>query len=118
MSAILNTREMLASTVERASTLDCTFEWPGQHCISGCFASLDLSSSHLGQASILAGHVQDAPYFGWRREVHGGDGGGTAGQPRPSHDWGGMVEAVQNHIKGLNFKYRTDLRSKKVGRKC
>lgn len=71
------------------------------------------------QASLLAGHLHDAPYFGWRPEV---DKGGDAPPPEQpgqrqgaaAHDWGGMVQGVQNFIKGLNFKYRTDLRSNGV----
>lgn len=71
----------------------------------------------LEQASLLAGHVQDAPYFGWRSGV---DEGGhvpsseQSGQGAATHNWGGMIQGVQNFIKGLNFKYRTDLRSKGV----
>lgn len=80
--------------------------------------------SFLKQASLLAGHAKDAPFFGWRAE--GSDAGnvspaggaglvaGGKGKDSASHDWEGMVQGVQNYIKGLNFKYRVDLRSKAV----
>eukprot|EP00752_Nemacystus_decipiens_P009129 g8153.t1 len=71
----------------------------------------------MHQASLLAGHMQDAPFFGWRRDVdEEGDfsAPGQPGQGAAVHDWGGMVQGVQNFIKGMNFKYRTDLRSQGV----
>lgn len=59
--------------------------------------------------------------FGWRagsEEVEAGAGvkGRATGDKRlaPHHDWESMVQSVQNYIKGLNFKYRVDLRSKGV----
>lgn len=67
------------------------------------------------QASLLGGQVQDAQVFGWRvalTRIPADDEG--AGGRRFAHDWGGMVQGVQNYIKGLNFKYRTDLLSKGV----
>lgn len=64
------------------------------------------------QASLLAGQVEDAEVFGWTLRSTGtpteGEGGGA------THDWAKMVQGVQNYIKGLNFKYRADLRSKGV----
>ena len=30
------------------------------------------------------------------------------------HNWSKMIESIQSYIRSLNFKYRTDLRSKKV----
>jgi pyruvate/2-oxoglutarate dehydrogenase complex dihydrolipoamide dehydrogenase (E3) component len=30
------------------------------------------------------------------------------------HNWSKMIESIQTYIRSLNFKYRTDLRSKKV----
>ncbi|CAN0427877.1 unnamed protein product, partial [Ectocarpus sp. 12 AP-2014] len=45
------------------------------------------------------------------------EAGGVAGEEGKrsvTHDWEVMVQGVQNYIKGLNFKYRTDLRSKGV----
>lgn len=34
--------------------------------------------------------------------------------PEAKHDWSAMVDAVQDHIQGLNFSYRVALRDKKV----
>lgn len=42
------------------------------------------------------------------------DGDGDEDRGRGDHDWETMVQSVQNYIKGLNFGYRTDLRSKGV----
>ncbi|CBN76987.1 Thioredoxin reductase [Ectocarpus siliculosus] len=77
----------------------------------------------MHQAALLAGHAKDAPFFGWPAGPEGEDGsrleeaGGVAGgegKRSVTHDWEVMVQGVQNYIKGLNFKYRTDLRSKGV----
>ncbi|CAM9201887.1 unnamed protein product [Laminaria digitata] len=75
----------------------------------------------MHQASLLGGQVEDAAVFGWRagsEEVEAGAGvkGRATGDKRlaPHHDWESMVQSVQNYIKGLNFKYRVDLRSKGV----
>lgn len=77
------------------------------------------------QASLLGGYAQDAPFFGWRSGSDGEteradttlsltEGEAEAGRGGAGHDWGAMVQGVQNFIKSLNFKYRTDLRSKGV----
>lgn len=42
---------------------------------------------------------KDAGSFGWKVESHG------------NHDWGELVQTVQNHIKSLNFGYKHGLRS-------
>ncbi|CAM9214177.1 unnamed protein product [Ectocarpus fasciculatus] len=77
----------------------------------------------MHQAALLGGHAKDAPFFGWPAAPEGEDGsrqeeaGGLAqgeGKRSVTHDWEVMVQGVQNYIKGLNFKYRTDLRSKGV----
>lgn len=72
------------------------------------------------KASLLAGQVEDASFFGWRTglsDVSTGDEAEGRKSGRTAHDWQTMVVGVQNYIKGLNFKYRTDLRSKGV-RSC
>ena len=33
---------------------------------------------------------------------------------KEGHNWAGMRESVQNHIRGLNFNYRVNLREKDV----
>merc|ERR1712216_575544 len=43
----------------------------------------------------------DAREYGWKLASEG-------------HDWGKMVEQIQNHIGSLNFGYRTTLREKNV----
>lgn len=69
------------------------------------------------QASLLGGQVDDAHFFGWRAGSEEVEARGKAtGDKRLTrhHDWKSMVQNVQNYIKGLNFKYRADLRSKGV----
>ena len=69
------------------------------------------------QASLLGGQLGDARDFGWRagsEEAGAGGGGKGDGRLAHHHDWESMVQNVQNYIKGLNFKYRVDLRSKGV----
>lgn len=38
----------------------------------------------------------------------------SLGEQAPVHDWEAMRENIQNHIRGLNFKYRVNLREKSV----
>lgn len=45
--------------------------------------------------------MHDANTFGWK-------------VGKPEHDWGAMVETVQNHVKMLNFRYRVGLKSAHV----
>lgn len=33
---------------------------------------------------------------------------------KPEHDWGKMVESVNNHVRSLNFGYKSELTKKKV----
>lgn len=58
----------------------------------------------MHQASILGESIKDAKEFGW--ELQGGQG--------ESHSWEKMIENVQGHIKGLNWGYKTQLRSQNV----
>eukprot|EP00904_Undaria_pinnatifida_P007514 jgi/Undpi1/3893/HiC_scaffold_16.g07261.m1 len=71
----------------------------------------------MHQASLLGGQVEDARVFGWRARPKDAEvGEGATGEEWSAHyhDWASMVQSVQNYIKGLNFKYRSDLRSKGV----
>ena len=55
-------------------------------------------------SSFFAGEaIGDAKKFGWQV---GGDG--------VTHNWSVLVEAVQNHVKSLNWGYRTALSDKNV----
>lgn len=69
----------------------------------------------FGQAALHGGLLEDAKIFGWRTGFRRPKSGVSAkedrGRREGAHDWETMVTAVQNHIKGLNFKYRTNLRS-------
>ncbi|CAM9734266.1 unnamed protein product, partial [Phaeothamnion confervicola] len=52
-------------------------------------------------ASLLGASFPDAEHFGW-----------SVGSPK--HEWGTLVEAVQNHVRMLNFQYRVGLKSAEV----
>jgi len=58
----------------------------------------------MHQASILGENMKDAKEFGWQfPEGH-----------VETHSWEKMVENIQGHIKGLNWGYKTQLRSQNV----
>ncbi|XP_077165115.1 thioredoxin reductase 2, mitochondrial isoform X4 [Paroedura picta] len=56
----------------------------------------------MHHAALLGNALQDAPHYGW-----------TIPQPA-THDWSTMAEAVQNHVKSLNWGHRRQLQDKKV----
>lgn len=56
----------------------------------------------MHQACLLGEAVEDAKSFGWKMPEG------------KTHDWSTMVGNVQDHICSLNFRYRTELRSKGV----
>ncbi|XP_031994038.1 thioredoxin reductase 2, mitochondrial isoform X2 [Hylobates moloch] len=56
----------------------------------------------MHQAALLGSLIRDAPHYGWE-----------VAQPVP-HDWRKMAEAVQNHVKSLNWGHRVQLQDRKV----
>ncbi|XP_060049482.1 thioredoxin reductase 2, mitochondrial isoform X2 [Erinaceus europaeus] len=56
----------------------------------------------MHQAALLGGMIQDARNYGWE-----------VAQPI-LHDWRKMAEAVQNHVKSLNWGHRVQLQDRKV----
>uniref|UniRef100_A0A8C4LQL4 Thioredoxin reductase 2 n=1 Tax=Equus asinus TaxID=9793 RepID=A0A8C4LQL4_EQUAS len=56
----------------------------------------------MHQAALLGDMIRDAPHYGW--EV----------PPLVPHDWKKMAEAVQNHVKSLNWGHRVQLQDRKV----
>jgi len=58
----------------------------------------------MHHAAILGESIVDASHFGWET----GSGG------KAVHNWEKMVENIQMHIKGLNWGYKTALRSAQV----
>ncbi|XP_062942705.1 thioredoxin reductase 2, mitochondrial-like isoform X3 [Cynocephalus volans] len=56
----------------------------------------------MHQAALLGGLIRDARHYGWE-----------VAQPVP-HDWRKMAEAVQNHVKSLNWGHRVQLQDRKV----
>jgi len=67
-------------------------------------------------ALIREGIALDAAAFGISspKSENGGNGDKEVVSPRTSHSWETMRANVQNHIRGLNFKYRVNLREKDV----
>nr|XP_025122922.1 thioredoxin reductase 2, mitochondrial isoform X5 [Bubalus bubalis] len=55
----------------------------------------------MHQAALLGGMIRDAPHYGW----------GVAQAP---HDWATLADAVQNHVKSLNWGHRVQLQDRKV----
>lgn len=56
----------------------------------------------MHQAALLGDMIRDAPHYGW--EV----------PQQVPHDWRKMAEAVQNHVKSLNWGHRVQLQDRKV----
>ncbi|XP_077016478.1 thioredoxin reductase 2, mitochondrial isoform X3 [Tamandua tetradactyla] len=56
----------------------------------------------MHQAALLGGLLRDAEHYGW----------GVA--QRIPHDWKKLAEAVQNHVKSLNWGHRVQLQDRKV----
>lgn len=56
----------------------------------------------MHQAALLGTMIRDAPHYGWE-----------LAQPTP-HSWRKMAEAVQNHVKSLNWGHRVQLQDRKV----
>ncbi|KAM9394382.1 thioredoxin reductase 2, tandem duplicate 2 [Pholidichthys leucotaenia] len=56
----------------------------------------------MHQAALLGTAVKDAKKYGWQIP-------GTV-----CHDWATMAEAVQNHVRSLNWGHRVQLQDKKV----
>ncbi|XP_051922972.1 thioredoxin reductase 2, tandem duplicate 2 [Hippocampus zosterae] len=56
----------------------------------------------MHQAALLGTAVRDAQKYGWQ----------LSGPI--SHDWATMAEAVQNHVRSLNWGHRVQLQDKKV----
>lgn len=67
----------------------------------------------MHEAALQGEHASELHYYGWTHKD---------GQPFVPHgdkanlqfNWGQLVERVQNNIKSSNFKYRVELREKKV----
>lgn len=57
------------------------------------------------QGALLGEALEDARHFGW----------GTARDgPKPDHDWATLRDAVQGHVRSLNWGHRVQLKKKKV----
>jgi len=64
----------------------------------------------MHQAALLGESMNDAKSYGWEVKSEGGQ----SGDCKPGHNWEKMVENIQVHIKGLNWGYKTALRSAQV----
>ncbi|XP_044539548.1 thioredoxin reductase 1, cytoplasmic-like, partial [Gracilinanus agilis] len=56
----------------------------------------------MHHAALLGGAIGDARHYGWDTP------------PLREHDWSQMAEAIQNHIKSLNWGHRVQLQERKV----
>ncbi|XP_043843649.1 thioredoxin reductase 2, mitochondrial isoform X2 [Dromiciops gliroides] len=56
----------------------------------------------MHHSALLGSAIRDAHHYGW--DV----------APLAQHDWGQMAEAIQNHVKSLNWGYRVQLQERKV----
>ncbi|RXN30805.1 thioredoxin reductase mitochondrial [Labeo rohita] len=56
----------------------------------------------MHQAALLGTAVKDARKYGWQIPES------------LSHDWSAMADAIQNHVKSLNWGHRVQLQDKKV----
>ncbi|CAM4840682.1 unnamed protein product, partial [Rotaria magnacalcarata] len=57
----------------------------------------------MHQASMIGEYANDSNDYGWSQL-----------EKVRQHDWSKMMQSIQTYIRSLNFKYRTDLRSKDV----
>jgi len=55
----------------------------------------------MHKAAIVGEDIKDAVHYGWTTEAK-------------EHSWSEMVVNIQNYIRSLNWKYRKDLKDKKV----
>ncbi|KAL7427046.1 hypothetical protein ACHAXM_000691 [Skeletonema potamos] len=67
-------------------------------------------------ALLNTNHIHDQPHYGIgvTPESIEQNYGMTQDNTPPTHSWEMLKQNVQNHIRGLNFKYRVDLREKEV----
>ncbi|XP_065656968.1 thioredoxin reductase 1, cytoplasmic isoform X4 [Hydra vulgaris] len=56
----------------------------------------------MHQAALLGEAIHDSRHYGWNIEEN------------ISHDWAKMVDAIQQHIRSLNWGYKVNLRQKNV----
>lgn len=52
-------------------------------------------------SALLGDSYHDQVESGWVHE-------------KPSHDWGKMITNVNNHIRGINFGYKSDMRKRGI----
>ncbi|KAG2381992.1 hypothetical protein C9374_005784 [Naegleria lovaniensis] len=60
-------------------------------------------------AALIGDRMEDSAAFGWKLPATG-----HGVERKPLHSWEALVEKVQDHVHGLNFKYRTDLRKRGI----
>ncbi|XP_077283515.1 thioredoxin reductase 1 isoform X2 [Arctopsyche grandis] len=58
----------------------------------------------MHQAALLGEAINDAQAYGWK----------IASPETIQNDWSALTEAVQNHVKSVNWVTRVDLRDKKI----
>jgi len=58
----------------------------------------------MHQAALLGESLEDSKHYGWNLPE----------EQKLTHDWGKMVGAIQDHIGGLNWGYKVQLRQENV----
>lgn len=68
----------------------------------------------MHEASLLGERANEMHRYGWGLKPSGNPLVTHGSEANMQHDWSMLVENVQNNIKSSNFKYRVELREKKV----
>lgn len=66
------------------------------------------------QAALLGEALKDAPLYGWQLPGQVSTGQDSAAKSRQNHDWATLRNAVQAHVRSLNWGHRVQLNKKKV----
>lgn len=66
------------------------------------------------QAALLGEALKNAPLYGWQLPGQVSTGQDSAAKSRLNHDWATLRNAVQAHVRSLNWGHRVQLNKKKV----
>ncbi|KAH7959366.1 hypothetical protein HPB49_010539 [Dermacentor silvarum] len=66
------------------------------------------------QAALLGEALKDAPLYGWQLPGQVSTGQDSGAKSRQNHDWATLRNAVQAHVRSLNWGHRVQLNKKKV----
>ncbi|XP_075540619.1 thioredoxin reductase 2, mitochondrial-like isoform X2 [Dermacentor variabilis] len=66
------------------------------------------------QAALLGEALRDAPLYGWQLPGQVSTAQDSAAKSRLNHEWATLRNAVQAHVRSLNWGHRVQLNKKKV----